>query len=744
MEKFNSGVGDRELKVPIISRSRSTSSMFQAVSSSPRNEPKAKKQGQHLSYIPSCLHAGETTQHGQFSRFRSQSSPSAPLLHSSTCQQPEQSDIGSSNRVRARPLTMGDEVLPGAKRHLEINTRVLAQSGPAAPRDRLLPESPGFPKMLAAMTFPVPPTTSRPSTAGACVSSTTRYQSSITSFPQVRPRSSSKRATSSKGKPAASLDELIAQQTSLHRQCEPGETSHTPSTPEKLVINTSMTRNSRSATVGETGSSLAMGSLRPRASSAASSTLISDDPRSFTENDNGRQSFPFPDDAKLAPSSVRDLVSMDEPYNIPIGIAISSSRDIASDMNKSFAGQEGESLQQDTHAVPTISLTLPSPYEEKDYHKRALEQKAVQQGSDNNTLPNKPTPTPNNHVALDFDPTIVPPIPSTDDSKDSPILGRFVSSSPTTRRVRSRSSSRTRGGQVVCTKSGLAQTTQIGSVEKIQPALTILPGNSWKFSQVMTTEIIPEKQADELITAATLNSIAMTPVMVVANLTPRPEPRVPAPCPSPSSSLPPLRPHLNKIKSMSQQRQKPVPIKVHNNAIASHGDHTRLFTDKLNRHTLAGVPTPPTSPSSASPKRNSHPMEIIRRSQLRTAGKPYRRSEQTMHQPNQEKPNEEVWRITTAKVRLEKAKLAREEEISRLVERMLGVAKAKDRNDEELSDMQGGHAEEQIEKRLQRLEEDGDACLQDVKSVLQNMSRTLEELRKESGSKKLIVNEFRM
>ncbi|KAI1800578.1 hypothetical protein F4811DRAFT_538570 [Daldinia bambusicola] len=735
--------GDWELKVPTISRCRSTSSMFQAVSSSPKNEPKAKKQGQRLSYIPSHLLAGETAQHSQFSRSRSQSSPSAPLLHSSACQA-EQSGIGSSHRVGARSLTMDDEAVPSAKRRLEINTKVLAQTGPAASRDRSLPESPGFPKMLATMTFPVPPTTSRPSTADACVSSTTRYQSSITSFPQVRPRSSSKRATSSKGKPVASLDELIAQQTSPHRHSDPGETSHSPSKREKLIINTSLTRNSRSATVGEAGSSISMGSLRPRASSAASSTPVSYDPRSSTGNDNGRQSFPFPGHAKLASNAVRDLVSMDEPYNLPIGIAISSPRDIASDMNQSCPDQEGESLQQDIHAVPTISLTLPSPYEKRNYNRQDLEPKTVQQGSDNETLPNKSTPTATNHVALDFDPTIIAPIPNIDDSKDSPILGRFLSSSPTTRRVRPRSLSRIHGEQLGSTKSGLAQTTQIGSVEKIQPALrTTLAGSSWKFSQVMTTEIIPEKPVDEVITMVTSNTIVMTPVMVVANLSPQPEAKVPTPFPT--SNFPPLRPHFSKLKSMSQQRQKPVPIKVHNNAIASHGDHTRLFIDKLNRHTLAGVPTPPTSPSSVSPKRKSHPMEIMRRSQLRTAGKLFHTSEPTVHhQPNQDKRNDEAWRVTATKQRLEKAKLAGEEEISRLVERMMGAAKTKDADDEEIPDMQSGHTEEQIEKRLQRLEEDGDACLRDVKLALQSMSKTLEELRKESGNKKLIMNDFYM
>ncbi|KAI1473306.1 hypothetical protein F4774DRAFT_404961 [Daldinia eschscholtzii] len=734
-------LGGRELKVPILSRSRSTSSMSQAVDSSPRNEPKAKKQGLPLSYIPSHLLSGQLTQHGQFSRLRSQSSPSAPLRHSPSYQS-EQLGADGSEGAGTRPLTMHHGVLPGTKQHLAIDTQVPNQTGPVASQDRSLPESPGFPKMLAAMNFPVPPTTSRPSTADACIGPTARYQSSITTPPLVRPRSSSKRATSSKGLPAASLDELAARQTSPpHRRSDPGESSQVPSKPERLVINTAMTRNSRSATVGETGSSLTIGSLRPRASSAASSTRVFYDPRTLTRNDNGRQSFPSP--SKFASSSVRELVSMDEPYNVPIGIAISSPRDMASDMNKSFSGPEGEDLQDDTHTVPTISLTLPSPYEEKDHTRRDLESKLVRQCPENETILAKSTQTSTNHVALDFDPTIIPPIPNADDSRDSPILGRFIGISPT-RRVRSRSPSRTREEQHIPTKSGMAQTALNGSINKASSALTkTVSENIWKFSQVMTTEITPEKQTDKFITTGTPNAFTITPIIVVANLTPQPESIVPAS--SSSTNHAPLRPRLSKLKMMSQPRGKPVPVKVHNSIITSHTEHTKLVADKFNRHTLTGVPTPPTSPSNASPKRNSHPIEITQRSQSRETRKLILQTKPRVHiEPDQEKMNEDAWRATSTKERLEKAKMARDEEISRLVERMLGVAKSKGETKERKLQDTEEQTEEQIEKRLQRLEEDGDACLRDVKLALQNMSKTLEELRKENGTKKLIMNEFKM
>ncbi|KAI1654901.1 hypothetical protein F4813DRAFT_368839 [Daldinia decipiens] len=722
-------LGDQELKFPILSRPRSTSNMFQAVESSSRNEPKAKPQEHPLSYIPHYLLSGEAAQHGHSSRLRSHSSPSAPLRETPRCQS-EQSETASSRIARTRPLAMGHGTLLGARRRLEVNTKDLTQSSLAASQDQSLPESPGFPNMLAAMSFPIPPTTSRPSTADAFMGSMTRYQSSITTPPIVRPRSSSKRATSSNGILTASLDELIMQRTiPPHRHSDPGETSHASSKPERLVINTTMTRSSRSATVGEAGELLAMGNLRPRASSAASSTRVGHDSQTVMTNDNGGESLR--NNIKVVSSLPQGLPGKNEPYNLPIGIAISSPRDIAPGVNKPLSASEGATSQHPTHTVPIISLTLPSPYEEKDPNRRDLTPKCFQQDSDK-TVPSKPMLTSTSHDTTLFDSTI-PLILNNDDSKDSPILGRFLGNSPATRRFPSRSSSRTREDQSVSIQSEVAQITPSGTMENVSPTLTTVgPENNWNLSYIMTTEITP----------MTTNDITMTPIMVVANINPQPAPT--SSVPSLNTGLPSSRPPFNKLRIMSKPRQRPMSMMIHKSAISSHSEHAQLAIDKFSRHSLTDVPTLPTSPSSDSPNRNSHATEITQRIQSGVAGKPMLKSEPTIyHEDNQEKVNDKVWRAASTKERLEKAKLAREEEISRLVEKMLGVAKAKETDErEDLQNLQRENAEEQIEKRLQRLEEDGDACLRDVKSALQNMSKTLNELRKESNGKRLIMNEF--
>ncbi|KAI0116794.1 hypothetical protein F4814DRAFT_413990 [Daldinia grandis] len=727
-------LGDRESRFSTLSRSRSTSSMFQTVDSSPRNKPKANLQGHPLSYIPRHLLSGETAQHSHSSRLRSHSSPSAPFRQAPGCQS-ERSEAVSSRITGTRPLTIG---LPSAKRRLEINTKELTQPNLTASQDRSLPESPGFPNMLAAMNFPIPPTTSRPSTADACVGSMARYPLSIAAPPVVRLRSSSKRATSSNGVLTASLDELIMQRTPPpYRRSDPGETSHVSSRTEKLVINTTVTRSSRSATVGEAGRSLAMDSLRPRASSAASSTRASHDSRTVATNDNGRQTLRS--NIKVASSLTQMSLSTNEPCDLPIGIAISSPRDLAPGVNKPLSASQGTTHQRPTHTVPTISLTLPSPYEEEDHNRRELTPKCFQNGSDYETVPNNWTSTTTSHDGTMFGSTM-PPMPNADDSRDSPILGRFLGNSPIPPRLPSRTSSKTREYIPVPLESEEAQATPGGSMGKGPPTLmTAVSENNWTLSCIMTTEIAPTRK--RLIIPMTTNDITITPIMVVANL--NPQAGLTRSVPSLYTSVPYSRAPCNKLKIISQPRQKSVPIMVHKSVTTSHSEHAKLAIDKLNRHNLTGVPTPPTSPCRASPNRNSHRTETMQQIQFRAVGKPILQSEPAIYrEPNQE-VSDKQWRVESTRERLEKAKLARDEEISKLVEKMLGVAKSKDTNQrEDFQGLQEENAEEQIEKRLQRLEQDGDACLRDVKSVLQNMSKTLNELRRENSNKRLTMNEF--
>ncbi|KAI0491272.1 hypothetical protein F4859DRAFT_509058 [Xylaria cf. heliscus] len=86
---------------------------------------------------------------------------------------------------------------------------IVIQDSLAVPKKNLLPESPGFPNMLATMSFPSPPKGSRPSSPSSIAPSIADSQVSLSSCPVVQRRTSSRRANTSMSISAASLDEIV-------------------------------------------------------------------------------------------------------------------------------------------------------------------------------------------------------------------------------------------------------------------------------------------------------------------------------------------------------------------------------------------------------------------------------------------------------------------------------------------------------------------------------------------------------
>lgn len=101
------------------------------------------------------------------------------------------------------------------------------------------------------------------------------------------------------------------------------------------------------------------------------------------------------------------------------------------------------------------------------------------------------------------------------------------------------------------------------------------------------------------------------------------------------------------------------------------------------------------------------------------------------------------WRAALVKERLQKEKSAREEEISALVAKTVGLHKPEPpKEKEQTKQPQEEDTTQQIETQLQQLEENGDAWLRVVKTLLANMSKTLEEVREDSNGKGLKMSEF--
>ncbi|KAK8856214.1 hypothetical protein PGQ11_012126 [Apiospora arundinis] len=94
---------------------------------------------------------------------------------------------------------------------------IAVQSGLQVPATNMLPDSPGFAKMLASTTFPSPPSSSRPSTARSNSTGTiTRSPSPPGSPPTIRPRTSSKSpAPSTNGRHATSNKQQLSSSSSL-------------------------------------------------------------------------------------------------------------------------------------------------------------------------------------------------------------------------------------------------------------------------------------------------------------------------------------------------------------------------------------------------------------------------------------------------------------------------------------------------------------------------------------------------
>lgn len=86
---------------------------------------------------------------------------------------------------------------------------IQVQPGLAVPKEDLVPESPGFPNMLATMTFPSPPKGSRPSSPVSPGSTAPSIARNLSSRPMVQARTSSRRAATSMSVSSTSLDELV-------------------------------------------------------------------------------------------------------------------------------------------------------------------------------------------------------------------------------------------------------------------------------------------------------------------------------------------------------------------------------------------------------------------------------------------------------------------------------------------------------------------------------------------------------
>lgn len=134
------------------------------------------------------------------------------------------------------------------ERSLKPLANILVRGGLAVPKDNVAPESPGFPNMLAKMTFPSPPKGSRPSSPASTSPSVAEGQASPSFRPTVQPRTSSKRTHASTSASAASLDEMVMQKRPSPRRVQSDRITQTGMMPAPAASTAARFSTSRSPT----------------------------------------------------------------------------------------------------------------------------------------------------------------------------------------------------------------------------------------------------------------------------------------------------------------------------------------------------------------------------------------------------------------------------------------------------------------------------------------------------------------
>ncbi|RYP42146.1 hypothetical protein DL767_000511 [Monosporascus sp. MG133] len=309
--------------------------------------------------------------------------------------------------------------------------------------------------------------------------------------------------------------------------------------------------------------------------------------------------------------------------------------------------------------------------------------------------------------------------------------------------------------------------------------------SSWVLSSIMVSATIP---GEDLIPPSK-NELIMSPVMEVVNIDPLSE-RKKESKPRPlsqhlstllllESSAPPqqtsraslsLRPQLTgRTHSKSYSRSKPAPITITRNPKT--GALERTITPPKTIHTT--VPLPPTSSDLPSSRRWSLPVRPFtsvypRRSWERTPSslaalptvpqaeqaaqvEQAQDAEQTEEaeeeEPERDPAQESKRRRQIIKERLQRQKEEKDREIANIVARTVAPTPTQIYNDEdqppEKPDENDGLQD--IERRLHRLQRNGDAWLRVMGPLLENMSKTLEAMRpggRVSSSSDLKMSEF--
>ncbi|KAI1414228.1 hypothetical protein F5Y13DRAFT_197674 [Hypoxylon sp. FL1857] len=667
-------------------------------------------------------------------------------------------DIPGSQRQNPEKPILSNlrEEFRGSRRRLTVNTETPTRLNLTAPKDPLLPESPGFPSMLAA--FPSPPTASRPLSQDKSINPVAPRQGVAITPPTVRPRTSSRPLCISNGAPPLSGNLILQPTTPILRHAKLSDAPPS-SVPDKWIANKLKLQPSPSLTsLVETSCDLiihatnSLASQRRQSSEGYITADTSSSQRSLITNEPGgffTTSTPLSTRA-CATDGVKVPTHHEEShrcFTYPVS-SLAQSQHREDLVSSSLTAQSCKQISSNKAATDSPGLGA-------DERRSIIERRAARRAK------------VQAYKRRDLDAAKFAPKTAAVEagSKDSPVLGSFTDSFPHPRKlslqepsqawmnqVSTQNTSPTHKhcsppsrGSITLTPAQLMLKTTTEEAKATPVACT--PSYCWSFSPIMVAEVTPDQCSSVSISPLVAHEIAISPIIVVADLKPQPGsatlfiPSI-SPCTTTHS---PLRHALkHKLRIIPQPRPKSASILMHRNPVTGEVERTTPGNGKFNRHSLTSMPTIPPSPSALSLRRRSHPTGTFSWAQSPRAKNLSEQLEQSVkNATNEQQCDENQLRAASVRERVQREKRAKEEEISELVEKVISAPKdSKSENKDERQESQGEGISQQIENRLRRLEEDGDAWLRVVKTLLGNMSKKLEDLKEDSNNKGLTMSEF--
>ncbi|KAI3318234.1 hypothetical protein HD806DRAFT_540516 [Xylariaceae sp. AK1471] len=706
---------------------------------------------------------------------------------------PERNRLPGQSHSPIPPHNGGSPRSPG--RYSRRPANILVQKTLGVPKKNLLPESPGFPNMLATITFPSPPKGSQPSSPASNTPSIVDSPR-----PMVQPRTSSRRACTSTSVSAASLDEIVmqkrpnsryakserpAQVGTMPNSCttvEAPSASHSPTKPtmrppaEHLsspedVVNSGTDQGliDLSASTGPAYD----GSVIPSCGGGEECQRESQASQLTATTDSYRQSFTCGSSRSSSVSDAstrsRSTVTPQKTYseetegsrhvNLATSERYTTTEDLKSRPNSaskesvSLIETQNPELVRDHGASKRPSLWLSTTNIEANPQPRSIIERRLARKA-----------KVREYKMRDLDASRV-------EAVDSPILGYFAPNLPQVPKPLVKGSSplvySSRRSSTLSTTTTASEASNelhrnsdanvpanlhhglLLNLDKSQmeeATKVVLPPLSGplKMSPVIVTDIEP-------IYPPTphwhTSGITMSPIMVVADVESRPgSPTLRfSALARPESSSPRSMVRPKPLKIASQSRQKSHLVTMSRNPSTGAIERTALgpMDSKFNRRSLIAMPTPPMSPEAIQlSRRLSLPPAQLNIPITPRDGILASRRQDWHSSHATERELENKLRSVTLKERVLREKLQKEKEITDIVAKTVGPPQREAVYDEPSPLSLKHHNAEHLEKRLRRLERNNDAWLCAMKPLLEAMAKTLDDMRQDERCSSLRMSDF--